>query len=212
MIIMHGEVPQICMGIVPLEEREAVCLLNFALRDVEKYARQFGVAVHLFDYCAMQESILGADPGRPSAFVEWRWLACRDAVMSLLHFRGQMEAARKIAEKSFLLGSRIDLRAVGAADSKFREVFPDLDEDSEARKNTPPSEYYLAPGLLIGDDKITIVTASLKDRRFTCARRGKLMHCEISAETTRRMHEIMNLFYGGFVRLTLSDARPASAG
>ena len=56
------------MNIVPPDEREDMCLLNFALKGIEKYTNQFGVAVHLFDYCAMQNSVLGSLPGRPSAF------------------------------------------------------------------------------------------------------------------------------------------------
>ncbi len=60
MIIMQGEVPQLCMNIVPLDERHDICLLNHALKDIEKYTRQFGAAVHLFDYCGMQDSVLSS--------------------------------------------------------------------------------------------------------------------------------------------------------
>ena len=57
MIIMQGDVPQLCMNIVPLDERHDICLLNHALKDIEKYTRQFGAAVHLFDYCGMQDLV-----------------------------------------------------------------------------------------------------------------------------------------------------------
>ncbi|MGA2637519.1 hypothetical protein [Methylocella sp.] len=220
MIIMQGDVPQLCMNIVPLDERQDICVLNFALRDIEKYTKQFGAAVHLYDYCCMQDSVLGSLPGRPSAFGCWRLLACRDAVMSLLNFRGQIEAARNISENSAYLGARIDRDSLGEAHSKFNECFPDFapirdaaartGEDARASENHSSSGDYIAPGLVIRDTKITIVQESLQDRTFTCAHQGKLVHCEVSENSTVKMQKIMYLFFGGFLRLTQSYP-PASA-
>jgi hypothetical protein len=208
------------MNIVPLDERQDICVLNFALRDIEKYTKQFGAAVHLYDYCCMQDSVLSSLPGRPSAFGCWRLLACRDAVMSLLNFRGEIEAARNISENSTYLGARIDRNSLAEAHAKFNECFPDFarlrdaaartGEDARASEHHPSSGDYIAPGLVIRNAKITFVQESLQDRIFACAHQGKLVHCEVSENSTVKMQKIMHLFFGGFLRLTQSYP-PASA-
>jgi hypothetical protein len=92
----------------------------------------------------------------------------------------------------------------------MRDAVARTGEDARASENHSSSSDYIAPGLLIRDTKITLVQESLQDRTFTCAHQGKLVHCEVSENSTVKMQKIMRLFFGGFLRLTQSYP-PASA-
>ncbi len=220
MIIMQGNVPQLCMNIVPPDEREDMCLLNLALRGLDKYTKQFCVAAHLFDYCSMQDSVSPAPQGATSPFRSWRLLACREAFMSLLNFREEMEAAKTLAENSAYVGGGVDESFFEKAQSRFAECFPDFERIRHASVRASGSDKAfeigasdqgrIAPGLLFKNGKAVILQESLEDRTFACAYQGRHVHCEVSAGTIEKMHQIMQLFFGGFAGLTQSRLPPAS--
>src|SRR5665213_2967286 len=124
MLDPQSTIPQIDRARAPKDESDDIWLLNMALRDIEKYAKQFGAALHLFEYCVMQMSVMPT--GRADAFFSWMLLACRECVMSIWHFRKEITAANNCAKKSLYVGPQLDGALLHAAHSKFDKYFPDF--------------------------------------------------------------------------------------
>src|SRR6267378_1658217 len=97
------EIPKIVFKGVPSKDpskdkdRHDLWLLNLALSGIERYASNFGAALHLFDYCLLQQSIL---PASSHTFTAWQFVAARDAVMSINHFMKAMISANDLANTS----------------------------------------------------------------------------------------------------------------
>jgi hypothetical protein len=215
-----SDAPNIVPGNVPPDDKRKLFLLNCALSDMEKYSRYFGSALHLFDYCFIQQSVL---PGPSGAFNSWRMIAARDAVMSIYHFKNSMIVANDLANQSTLIGPHLKKPAIKSASKRFANDFPDyakarhgvahtaesvqnigaLQENAFPRTHEDPRmSPQNAPDVMISDN--------LQGRLFTTGIfGGKIIHCEISESTLVKLIEIMRMFFDGFREIPSPVVQPA---
>ena len=93
--IPSPSVPQFDLSSAPFDQQAEISLLNEALRDMYSYTTDFVVDLDLFHYGKSQEA--AAPPDQSGRFSKWRFVAARDAVMSIFHFRKEMLAANDLA-------------------------------------------------------------------------------------------------------------------
>jgi hypothetical protein len=183
---------------------------------------KFRDALHLFDYCNMQNSVLPG--GSSSVFMAWCFLAARDAVMSVWHFRNEMMAANNFAKLSTYVEPQIDWTAIHEAHSKFDLYFPDfaavrhaVAHAGELAKNKTSFEQnafsgdYEGAGIQIKNAKRMVIEDGLQNRTYTCTHGGRIVHCEISGTSLVRLHEIMGHLYRGFTSGPSATSPPKSA-
>ena len=217
-----GSVPQIDVRVAPKEEADNLSLLNKALSDLQRYENHFASALHLFDYCYIQLSVMR--PTVSDAFQSWMLVAARDAVMSMWHFRKVLDAANSFANQSPYVAPQLDRTALGEAHTKFDGYFPEfvpmrhaVAHAGELAKNKKAYELnafsgdYEGRGLKITNSTNVIVQDTLQDRMYTCTHEGKIVHCEISGATVIRLRDVMHTFYKGFTNGPPKASQPASA-
>jgi hypothetical protein len=218
MLDKTSNIPQIDLKIAPEEEHGNLRLLNFNLNEILRFVDQFGSALHLFDYCSMQESIIPSQPA--GVFFRWKLITCRDAAMSIYHFRNVIEGAHNLANQSPYVGPKLNTDLLDEAHSKFERWFPDyakmrhaVAHAGELAKNKGKSKQHWfsgdhkEPGLEIENSTGILVQDSLLDRRFTSTFKGKIVHCDMSPETFMRLRDIGDCFYRAFIAPTAATAQ-----
>jgi len=204
-----GGTPQIDLSRSPKEEEKSLWLLNGALSSIARFSSNFAACVHLFDYCALQNSVL-PDP-RSEAFSTWQFVAARDAVMSIWHFRQEMHAAHDLANQSPYLIPSLNRASLGTSHSRFDKYFPDFagirhavahaGEMSKTEAKFDENAFtgsYEGHGIKIADSKGTMIQDCFSGRTYICTHEGKIVHCDISSATVSRLNEVKGLFYQGF--------------
>jgi len=198
--------PRINLRAAPPTEVADLKLLNIALIEMEQYAKQFSQAVALFDYCLMQFSKTRLD-----VFSEWMFIAARDAVMSVWHFRKQMETSNQIANKSAYLAKSLEKSLFKDAYKKFRLGFPDfeairhavahageLSKNADSHEKHSFSGTYEGTGIKINNSKNVMLKNALQDRTYTSTFEGRIVHCEISAQSIQKLMDVQEVFFDAF--------------
>jgi hypothetical protein len=205
---MHGlkTIPQIYPNVPLAEEADDLSLLNGSLEAIDSYATNFRNAVHLFEYCLLQASVL-AD-GHLSAFVNWQRIAARDGVMSIWHYRQSMLAANTIANTSAYVGPLLNKAELREAHSKFERYFPEFDatrnavahagemaKSKEAFDRNAFKGDYESALISLKASKGMVISDLLQGKTFTSTTfGGKIVHCEISLTLLSSCARWLNTF------------------
>jgi hypothetical protein len=198
--------PIIDLQSAPADEHTQMMLLNKALRDIDRFIADFSAALDLFDYCDSQRS------GAPNdKFFRWRYIAARDAVMTVFHFRYSMEAAGNFAKGSSYLKPNLDRAKLSKATAAFDKRFPDYElsrhavaHAGEIGKSVPRFNRNSFSGTFQGeafgleDVSNVVVGDQLDGRAYTSTFEGKVVRCEVSKETLGRLADISSTFYSAF--------------
>jgi hypothetical protein len=222
MLQPNTKIPQIDLSAAPKEESDDLWLLNHALNEIQQQTENFLAAVHLFDYCHMQISVL---PGRTSdAFSSWLFVAARDAVMSVWHFRQQIAAANTLANRSAYVEPSLDKSSLKESHSKFDQYFPDfaairhavahageLARNKDIYEQNAFSGTYTGPAIRAEGSGL-MIQGNLQNRIYTCTFQGKVVHCDISGTSIVRLREVASLFYRAFTNGPTKEAPPTGEG
>jgi hypothetical protein len=214
-----GKIPQIDLQKAPEMDRQDMRLLNNALNEIDYDRDRFLDALTLFDYCSAQAS---ASNGTNLRFENWRFIAARDASMTVYNFRQSMFAANDLANKSNYVKAALNLSALKEANSKFDNYFSDFRDIRDAvghsgelaknqfayEKNSFSGDY-IANGIHIKNVQKLIIKDSLVGRKYTCTIKGKIVDCEISAQSFAQLNEVENLFYSAFMQAPSAPPEPS---
>jgi hypothetical protein len=124
MLHSRDDTPHINMHGAPPDQQGEIRLLNDALRDMHTYTRDFNSAVDLFENAQRLSS--GTSHQDSSRVIEWQFIAARDGVMSIFHFRNEMLAANNLANTLQHVVPQLNRRFLGEAHSLFTKLFPDF--------------------------------------------------------------------------------------
>jgi hypothetical protein len=215
-------VPQINSSGIPEGDRAEIWLLNGALTGMDRFVRQFLTDVRLFDYCAVQSMVL---EGQSAAFRDWLFVAARDGVMAIWHFRNEMKSANDIANKSCHTAPMLDRAKLKAAHTKFDEYFPDfvgsrhaVAHAGELGRSTASFDRnsftgsYDSGRVKIDDARNVMMSENLQGRTLMSTMDGKVVRCDITGETFERLVEVTQLFYSAFPAPRKADGSPDAPG
>jgi hypothetical protein len=93
--------------------------MRHRLHSLGSHAQDYIHAVGLCQHCNEYEAVVGVDSA-----VAWRFIAARDAAMSVYHFSYVLELIRSAAKQSPSMTDVIDHKALKAERRAFLEIFP----------------------------------------------------------------------------------------
>jgi hypothetical protein len=220
MLVSQSGTPRIDLSTAPSEELDELGLLNNALDGMERYVQQFAEALHLFDYCLIQRSVISASGSGP--FSAWMRLAASDGVMSIWHFRKEMDIANSVANKSPYVSQQLERSHLGDAHKTFNSRFPEFEairhavaHAGELSRNVARHEQivfsgtYPGTGIRIENVENAMIQDSLQDRLYTCTFEGKIVHCEISGQTIQNLSDVKTSFFAGFTSEPKEPPQPS---
>ena len=174
-----GMPPRISGSFLTGQEAEEAGHLDILLSELDGYVRTFADALALFDF-GLSESGERENPrGR------WRFIAARDAGMTIYHFGVILDAIHKRIGTCLTLVPHLDKPTMSKATEEFANRFP----TQEAARNAigHAAEMIESPDQLRRNIMGNIfVRDSLLGRNLSMTWKGKLLSVEISDATLRQ--------------------------
>lgn len=197
------QAPSLHVDAYPEDERADVRFVNERLKEVQRFAENFTLAVGLHEFCMTEYNREVPLTATGVLFSRWSLIPCRDACMSLFHFCKTIEQF-PLGKAAIKLRGDVEKGKLAKARRCFRENFPSIENlrvsiahAGEINDTIEKRAGNVAEHPVFG---ILGSTDSLINGVFTQTFNGMILEAKLDVQSVRLINEIARQFFSAFAK------------